>query len=93
MFGKQLVIVEEYRGNQTEARKQFVKDKIRKAQKGYVVTHEEWTQGQWHIGHFIVALLLCFVLIGFLVFLYLLLCKPDGRLTVTYELQEQAGKS
>jgi Short C-terminal domain len=35
-------------------------------------------------GAFLVALLLCFVLLGFLIFIYLLIVKPEGTLTVTY---------
>lgn len=33
---------------------------------------------------FTVALLLCLLLIGILVFIYMLVVKPDGTLTVTY---------
>ena len=35
------------------------------------------------MGAFILALTLCIVLIGILVFIYLLIVKPDGQLVVT----------
>ena len=34
------------------------------------------------------ALLLCIVLIGFLIFIYMLVVKPQGTLTVTYVRKE-----
>ena len=39
---------------------------------------------------FLGALLLCFLLIGIVIFLYMLLVKPAGTLTVTYQLRESA---
>jgi hypothetical protein len=35
----------------------------------------------------LVAVLLCFLLIGFLIFLYMLIVHPNGTLTVTYARQ------
>jgi hypothetical protein len=45
---------------------------------------QSWAGGQWGLGAFLAALVLCVVLLGLLVFLYLLIVKPDGTLTVTY---------
>lgn len=39
-------------------------------------------------GSFLLALLLAVVLIGILVFIYMLLVKPEGTLSVTYERQQ-----
>jgi hypothetical protein len=36
-----------------------------------------------------IALLLCLVLIGLIVFLYMLIVRPGGHLTVTYQLHER----
>ena len=87
MFWKKEIIVEEYRGSQAAARKLYFKDAKKKEKKGYVAVSENWTPGSHGFGSFIVALLLCIVLIGFLIFIYMLLVKPAGTLTVTYELK------
>ncbi len=88
MFGKKKNIVEEYKGNEANARKLFLRDAEKKAKKGYYPISENWTPGSYGIGAFIVALLLCFILIGFIVFIYMLIVKPAGTLTVTYEYRE-----
>ena len=88
MFGKEQEIVETYQGSQATARKLFLKDSKRKETKGYYPISEEWELGRWGAVSFIVALLLCFIFIGFLVFLYMIIVKPPGTLTVTYSLKE-----
>ena len=60
---------------------------------GYVVTSHGYDQGQWGCGAFLVALALCVLLIGLLVFLYLIIVKPDGTLTVTYQRVATAPQS
>ena len=79
------VIVRRYKGNQSAATVAFQKDAEILAVQGYVPTNQSWSQGSWGCGGFLVAVLLCFILIGFIVFVYMLLVKPDGTLTVTYE--------
>ncbi len=56
---------------------------------GYIVKSQSWAPGQWGCGAFLVAVLLFIVLIGILVFLYLLIVKPDGTLTVVFERTAQ----
>lgn len=90
MFGKKKNIIEEYKGNEAQARKLFLKDAEKKAKKGYYPTSENYTPGKYGVGAFILALLLCFILIGILVFIYMLIVKPAGTLTVTYEYKEAA---
>lgn len=68
----------------------FQSDALELAKQGYTPTTQSWAQGQWGCGAFLVALLLCFLLIGFLVFIYMLVVKPEGTLTVTYEFQGTA---
>ena len=88
MFGKKKNIVVEYRGNPTEAKKQFLKDADKHRKKGYFPISETYTPGQYGCASFLVALALCLVIIGILIFIYMLLVKPAGTLTVTYEYRE-----
>ncbi|MCV2361435.1 zinc ribbon domain-containing protein [Paucibacter sp. TC2R-5] len=90
MFEKKKHIVEEYRGNEAQARKLFLKDAEKQAAKGYYPTSENFTQGTYGCGSFIFALLLCFVIVGIFIFIYMILVKPPGTLTVTYEFREVA---
>ncbi|MBH0056266.1 hypothetical protein I6F65_04775 [Pseudoalteromonas sp. SWXJZ94C] len=82
------VIIKNYIGKQDKANSLFQTDSIKMAEHNYYPKIQNWSQGQWGCGAFIVALALCFVLIGILVFIYLLIVKPDGTLSVTYELKE-----
>ncbi len=79
-------VVRIYRGRQqADAITAFQADAAELAKRGYAPTTQSWAQGQWGCGAFLVALLLFIVLIGLLVFIYMLLVKPEGTLTVTYE--------
>ena len=79
-------IVRVYRGmQQADAITSFQADATELAKHGYTPTTQSWAQGQWGCGAFLVALLLCIILIGLLVFIYMLVVKPEGTLTVTYE--------
>jgi len=79
------VIVRVYKGRQQhDATNAFQKDAAKLAQQGYVPVSQSWAQGQWGCGAFLVAIVLFVVLIGILVFIYMLLVKPEGTLTVTY---------
>jgi hypothetical protein len=83
----QPIIVRRYKGNQETATAEFQYDAGLLAARGYHPTAQTWAEGSWGCGAFLFAALLCFVLIGFFVFIYMLLVKPDGTLTVTYELR------
>lgn len=86
------IIVRTYQGKQqTDAVVLFQADAANLAVDGYSPTTQSWAQGQWGCGAFLVALLLCFVLVGILVFIYMLLVKPVGTLTVTYERTASKG--
>ena len=79
-------IVRVYRGmQQADAITAFQADATELAKHGYTPSTQSWAQGQWGCGAFLVALLLCILLIGFLIFIYMLAVKPEGTLTVTYE--------
>ena len=86
------VIVKTYKGNQARASEIYQKDAVIMAEKGYVPTSQSWAQGSYGCGSFLLALLLCFILIGFIIFIYMLLVKPEGTLSVTYELQKDNSK-
>ena len=88
MFSKKKNIVETYTGSQASAQKQFLRDAEKKAKKGYFPVSERWEQGSYGLLHFLFALLLCLIIIGILIFIYMLIVKPPGTLTVTYELRE-----
>jgi hypothetical protein len=49
---------------------------------GLIIVSQSWEPGKWGCGAFVIALLLCLLVVGLLVFLYLLIVKPDGELTV-----------
>ena len=82
----QQTIVKTYNGNEQSAANAFRADAANMERQGYVPTSQVWAAGTYGCGSFIVALLLCFILIGILVFIYMLTVKPDGTLTVTYTL-------
>jgi len=71
--------------SQEAAAQKFAADATTLAAQGYHPVTQSWAQGSWGCGAFLVAVLLAIVLIGILIFIYMLLVKPDGTLTVTYE--------
>ena len=82
------VITKSYIGKQDKANSLFQADSIKMAEHNYYPRSQNWSQGQYGCGAFLIALALFFVVIGFLVFIYMLIVKPDGTLSVTYELKE-----
>jgi hypothetical protein len=87
------VIIKTYTGSQAKATALYQADAVVMASKGYSPTSQSWAPGAYSGGDFLGALLLCFVLIGFVIFLYMLLVKPPGTLSVTYELRAVAVSS
>ena len=85
------VIIRTYKGkNQADAVQAFQAEAAVLAKRGYYPTSQSWAQGSYGCGAFLIALLLCIVLVGILIFIYMLLVKPDGTLTVTYEHRLQS---
>jgi hypothetical protein len=83
------IIVRTYKGKQqADAVAWFEADAADLAMDGYSPTTQSWAEGQWGCGAFLVALLLCIIFVGILVFIYMLLVKPVGTLTVTYTRNE-----
>jgi len=84
-YDTETTIIRVYRGRQqADAVAAFQADAAELAQYGYTPTSQSWAQGQWGCGAWLVALALCILLIGLLVFIYMLIVKPEGTLTVTY---------
>ncbi len=77
-------VVRIYKGSQSSTNRAFQEDVAKMASQGYVPGSQSYAPGAYGCGSFILALLLCVVLIGFLVFVYMLIVKPDGTLTVTF---------
>jgi len=81
-------MVHTYHGQQDEVLAEFERDVVVLAANGYRPISQNWIAGQRGGGSFVVAVLLCFVLIGFLVLIYYWMVKPPGSLTVIYELRQ-----
>ena len=59
---------------------------------GYTPISQSYQSGTWSGGAFLIAIILCPVGIGILALIYMLIVKPDGSLTVTYEYKERVEK-
>lgn len=84
----QSVVVKTYKGSQSAATSEFQRDADRMAKLGYFPTSQNYAQGAYGCWAFLGALILCFIIIGVVVFIYMLIVKPDGTLSVTYELRK-----
>ena len=89
MKSGQQVIVRTFTGTKEWATKEFQKDATERVVRGWIPISQSWAPGSYGFGSFLVALLLCFVLVGIFVFIYMLIVKPHGTLTVTYELRPE----
>ena len=83
----QQVMVKNYKGTQKSATKAFQKDAAKMSAMGYVPISQAWAPGSYGCGSFLLALILCVVVVGLLIFIYMLIVKPPGVLTVTYQLR------
>jgi len=81
-------IVKDYKGERSKAQELFLKDAKKLAKKNYLPASEAYEQGTWGCGSFILALLLCIIIIGLVIFIYMIIVKPAGTLTVTYKYAE-----
>jgi hypothetical protein len=81
------VFIKTYTGRQGQAMALYQADSIKMAAQGYFPVSQSWVPGAYSGGDFLGALLLCLLLIGILVFIYMLVVKPPGTLSVTYELR------
>jgi uncharacterized membrane protein len=81
------VITRTYKGDQERATAAFQADSAKLAAQGYFPTSQSYAPGTYGCGAFLGALLLCVLIIGIVIFLYMIFVKPDGVLSVTYELR------
>jgi len=80
------IIIKTYRGSQAEATMRFQADSTLMAAGGYFPTSQTWAVGQWSARAYFGAVLLIVLFgLGILILGYMLIVKPDGTLTVTYE--------
>ncbi len=86
----QPTVVRRYSGDQAMATRLYEADAARLGRIGYRPTTVQWTPGQYSAAAFLVALILCVLLIGILIFVYMLIVKPPGSLSVTYRLEQVA---
>lgn len=81
------IVVKTYTGSQTQTAQLFQTDSELMAAEGYFPISQSWAPGSYGCGTFLVALALCVLIVGILVFIYMLVVPPDGTLSVTYELR------
>jgi len=87
------VVTKTYTGSKERATSAFQADAAKMAEQGYLPTSQTWAPGSYGCGAFLLALILCLILVGILIFIYMLIVKPNGTLSVTYELREQPKES
>src|SRR4051812_22274327 len=69
-------IVRTYRGhNQEDAVRYMRPEADELAGQGYIVSAQSWAAGSWGCGAFLIALILFVILVGILIFAYMLLVK------------------
>jgi len=83
------ILIRTYKGKKEAATAEFSREAAILAAQGYYPTTQTWVDGSYSTGDFVKAFLLCWLLIGFIFLIYLLIVKPPGTLTVTYALREQ----
>lgn len=82
-------VVRTYRAkNQSIAALVFQRDANMMAEHGYFPVAQSWAPGQRGAGAYLLGILLIFLFgLGLLILGYLLIVKPEGTLTVTYNLR------
>lgn len=81
-------LIKTYEGRQSEATDDFMRHAKRLAEDGYVATSQSYAPGSYSGAAYFLAVFLCIFGIGFLILGYMLIVKPKGVLTVTYERKE-----
>lgn len=79
------VIIKAYKGSQASAIRKFQNDAKKMAEKNYFPTSQSYAPGSYGVADFVGAIILCFLIIGIIIFIYMLVVKPQGVLSVTYE--------
>jgi len=80
------IVVRTYAGNPQEAAALFQRDAVVMAQSGYRPIGQSYAPGSWGAGAYLFGLVaILFFGFGLLILAYLLIVKPAGKLTVTYQ--------
>lgn len=79
------IVVRTYKGSQKDASMKFQDDARKMAQQSYVPISQSYAPGAYTCGEFLLALFLVIVVIGVIIFVYMIFVKPAGTLSVTYE--------
>lgn len=87
-MNKPFTLVNTYYGKRHEILVEFKSDVTSLSEHGYRPISQTWIPGERDFGSVVIAILLCFVVIGFAVLIYYWLVKPFGSLTVVYELRQ-----
>jgi len=82
-----LVITRMYGGNFKKATDLAAEESPKFAAQGYVVVGQQYVPGSWSTSAWIIALLLIVFVVGLLVLVFMVVAKPPGTLTVTYQRQ------
>nr|WP_314621882.1 zinc ribbon domain-containing protein [uncultured Noviherbaspirillum sp.] len=81
---QQQTVVKTYQGRERDAMEEFRRDAEKMAAQGFHPISQTYAPGTYGCLSFLAALALCFILIGFVIFVYMIIVKPAGTLTVTY---------
>lgn len=81
------IVVRSYKGKLEQATRHFQADAASMAAEGWFPMSQQYQPGSWGCGAFLVAVLLMLLLVGFLIFVYMIVVKPAGVLVVTYEFR------
>jgi len=78
-------ITRRYKGKYGAASAAFQRDSARLSAQHWFVVSQGYVPGQWSRGDWITAVALAFLLIGFVVFVYMIAAKPAGEIVAIYE--------
>lgn len=79
------ILTRTYRGKLEQATRAFQADASVLASSGYRPVAQNYVPGSYSCAAFLVALILCILLVGILIFIYMIVVKPPGSLVVTYQ--------
>ena len=82
------IMVRAYQGKQADAIALFQQDAAHMAQGGYYPVAQSYAPGSWGAGAYILGLLAILLFgLGLLILGYMIIVKPAGTMTVTYQLR------
>ncbi|MBY0429328.1 MAG: hypothetical protein K2Q32_08930 [Alphaproteobacteria bacterium] len=80
------IIIKNYTGTPDDVGGIYQADAIKMAAQGYSPAMQSWIPSNWKTSQFLLALLLCLIIVGTIILVYMLIIKPShGTLCVTYK--------